>query len=232
MPQYGYGNPVVLPPGARRVEGSEGYWTTDPVGGSSGMGGVGGGGGRGGGGGGTSDPRGMSTDELALIQRSIGSAGGAGTPYTAPTYGGADLTEKHRLAFGRAKDRAGKIGKASLRGLRESMAARGLLGSGIESAGTAGLHGDVAENLSNVVTQQASEQAGADTHAANQNFNAQQQAAQMNFNAQQQAAQRAQAMQQSLLGLIQSAGGLYDSGPQATSPYGGLPGRQQPTRWY
>lgn len=144
---------------------------------------------------------GMSLEQLELIKKSIGPGG------QTPVYGAPDLAEKHRMAFGRAKDRAGKVGRASLTSLRENLAGRGVLGSGIEGAGTAELSGDIAGNLSDVVTEQASEEAGAATHAANQNFAAQRDAA-----------DRQTQMQQSLLSLIRSAGGLYDQAAPANRP--------------
>lgn len=149
-------------------------------------------------------PKGMSLDQLDLIKKSLGPAA------PAPTYASADLSEKHRLNFARAKDTQGELARASLTGLREDLASRGMLGSGVERQGSRMLHQKVAGNLSNTVTQQASEQSALDQHAADQNFAAQQAAA-----------ARQQQMTQSLTSLIQSAGGLYDPAKTPVPGQGG-----------
>lgn len=149
--------------------------------------------------------KGMSTEELDLIIKKLGPGG------EAPVFDTPGLEEKQRLAFARAKDRTGKVGRASLTGLRESMAARGLMGNGQQSSGIERgeerrLHGDVAGNLSNVVSQQAAE-----------DVESKRRAAEANFAAQREAAGRKQQYTEALLGLIRSAGGLYE-GPRQGQP--------------
>lgn len=99
----------------------------------------------------------MSDKEYARFKElSAPFLGGAGTG--GATGGGvgdaADLAAQD-AAFGRAKDRVGAIGRAGLTGLREAMASRGILGSGIESAGTGQVFGEAAGGLGEVARDQA-----------------------------------------------------------------------------
>lgn len=63
---------------------------------------------------------------------------GVTIPSSPSGIGGLDEAGKAAQAavFGRAKDRAGQIAKSALQGLRSSLAARGILGSGMEVQGT------------------------------------------------------------------------------------------------
>ena len=74
-----------------------------------------------------------------------------------------DMTQANAQIFGRAKDQAGQVGRASLQSLRDELGATGMLGSGAEAQGTrdiaargAGLLGEVSrENAVNESAQKA-----------------------------------------------------------------------------
>lgn len=97
----------------------------------------------------------MSDKEFARFKELsapfLGGPSAAGTD----TSGGAEDLAAQDAAFGRAKDRVGAIGRAGLTGLREAMASRGILGSGIEAAGTGQVFGEAAGGLGEVARDQA-----------------------------------------------------------------------------
>lgn len=101
-------------------------------------------------------------------------------------------------AFNRAKDKSGKIAASSLRGLREALGSRGLLGGGAEGAGVAQLAGQTGEGLGDVVREQAVQEAGQASRNADTEYTGQ-------------VSQRGQdiARRQSLLSLINAGRGLY-----------------------
>ncbi len=64
----------------------------------------------------------------------------AGSPTTAEHIAGVtapDMTDANAQIFGRAKDQAGQLGRASLQSLRDELGATGMLGSGSEAQSTA-----------------------------------------------------------------------------------------------
>jgi hypothetical protein len=79
------------------------------------------------------------------------------TPARVPHIKPEDEIEAQSLAFGRAKDRIGTIGRASLKGLHREMAARGVEGSGIEGNRTANLIASTGGQLGDVASTQAME---------------------------------------------------------------------------
>lgn len=145
------------------------------------------------------------TSLLQNIPMLLGAAGGSGS--TAPvTYGAgtgpmpnpAMLQASQEAAFARAKDQTGLIGKSAISGLRDSMAARGTLGSGIEGEETARVLNTGATQLGDVNRQQLEDTLTGATHAADVQY-------------QGGIAQRGQNQQavQSLMNLYAQAGRAY-----------------------
>jgi hypothetical protein len=79
--------------------------------------------------------------------------GGMGTPQA--RIAGPDNTEANAAEFARAKDRVGEIGRGALTGLRSSMGARNMMGSGIEGRQTADVIQKGQGQLGEVVRDQA-----------------------------------------------------------------------------
>lgn len=85
----------------------------------------------------------------------VGGAGGTGVPrVNAP-----DNAAAQAAVFARAKDQAGATARAALTGLQGEMAGRGLLGSGIEAAGTGEVIGRAGQGVNEVTREQAIQQA-------------------------------------------------------------------------
>lgn len=85
--------------------------------------------------------------------------GPGGTPGGAspqvPHIGAPDNTAANAAQFARAKDQTGEITRGAMTGLRSSMGARNMLGSGIEGRGTAAAINKGAGQLGDVVREQA-----------------------------------------------------------------------------
>ena len=127
----------------------------------------------------------------------MGGSGGS----TPVQYGGADpqaLQKAQEAEFARGKDRAGLISKSAITGLRDSMASRGTLGSGIEGEGTANILSGAAGGLGDLNREQTIQAAQGQTHAADQQFQGDLQ----------QRAQQQQAIQ-SLMQMMSSYGRAY-----------------------
>lgn len=82
----------------------------------------------------------------------IAPPGGGGTPGGGATPGGTSASD---AIFNRAKDKVGQASQGALTGLRESMGARGMLGSGLESRGTEQIAEKGLGELGDTVRQQA-----------------------------------------------------------------------------
>lgn len=97
-----------------------------------------------------------------------GAGGGAGA--SAPHVSLPDTGQARAAAFGRAKDLAGQNAQAAIRSLREQMAGRGLLGSGLETAGTGEIIGRTAQGLTDVGRDQALKDVDASTELAKMGY--------------------------------------------------------------
>lgn len=95
------------------------------------LGGGGGAGGAGGSGGGFVPPTGGSGGTYAPAPVNYTEA----TPTRVPGVDAPDMTQANAQIFGRAKDQAGEMGRASLQSLRDELGATGMLGSGSETQG-------------------------------------------------------------------------------------------------
>lgn len=94
-------------------------------------------------------------------------------PISAPTYGTPDSTAASAAVFARGKDRAAQIGQSSLRGLSDSLSARGVGGAGYE-AGQVGKVAGQAESAVGMANRDATQmELEGVTHAADQNFQGQ-----------------------------------------------------------
>jgi hypothetical protein len=96
----------------------------------------------------------------------VGGGPGGGWPYgTAPGGGGSntpipqipqiDLTKAEDAVYARAKDKIGQTSQGALSGLRSALAGRGLLGSGGEYRGTAGIATAGQQQIGEAVRDQA-----------------------------------------------------------------------------
>jgi hypothetical protein len=70
-----------------------------------------------------------------------------------------DMTAANAAAYNTAKDTVGKTGQSALSGFRDTLAGRGLLGSGIEAQGTEQLAESGAGQLGQVTRDQATKSA-------------------------------------------------------------------------
>lgn len=127
------------------------------------------------------------------------SMSGGGQPQA--TYGGAggaDVKAAEDAIMARAKDRAGLISKSAMTGLRDSMASRGLLGSGIEGEESAKIMGGAAGGLGELNREQMIQGVQGAQHAADTQF-------------QGDITQRGQNLQalQGLLATLQASGRVY-----------------------
>lgn len=147
----------------------------------------------------------------------LGAGGGGGIPATVQM---PDTSAARAAAFGRAKDVAGQQSQAAIKALRENMAGRGLLGSGIESAGTAQMLGQTAAGLSDVGREQAIRDAQAAEQRAQmmygggitqrgQDIGAMGEQARLAESARQADAARQAQMMQGLLGALNIGGLVY-----------------------
>lgn len=89
---------------------------------------------------------------------------------TGPAPNPAMLQQAQEAAFARAKDQTGLIGKSAMTGLHDAMAARGILGSGIEGEETAKVMNQGATQLGDVNRQQLEDQLAGATHAADMQY--------------------------------------------------------------
>jgi len=135
------------------------------------------GGGAGSGSGTGTGSGGIPTIQPPSVYGLQGARPGAGAPgMSAPggvgQIGQIDTSAAQRAAFGRAKDQVGQEGAGALAGLRSSLGARGMLGSGAEYRGTTGVITKGQGELGDVSRQQAIDASGlaertATTNAAN-----------------------------------------------------------------
>lgn len=97
-----------------------------------------------------------SNDALDALMGKLGLTGQPESPISTQTGADAAAEEAARAAeFGRAKDQAGQIARASLNDVSELMAARGLRNSGIEAAAKTGVVSGAQQNLGEVSRAQA-----------------------------------------------------------------------------
>ncbi len=118
---------------------------------------------------------------------------GGGTPTNPETF-----QKAQEAAFARAKDRAGLISKSAITGLRDNMAARGTLGSGMEGEQTANILSGAAGGLGDVNREQMIKEANSAQHIADQEYQG----------GITQRGQNIQAMQ-GLLAALRSGGSIY-----------------------
>jgi hypothetical protein len=90
-------------------------------------------------------------------------------PRVAPP-GEPDRRRAESLEFGRAKDRIGRLGAGAMRSLRNTMAERGIVGSGFERAGEAAVIGQQQADLADTIQQQASTALARDERATDRNY--------------------------------------------------------------
>lgn len=76
-------------------------------------------------------------------------------PAGGPIVGGAPLTTADASTYGRAKERTGLAAQSAIKGLRETLASRGLLGSGLEAQETAKVYSGGLSDLAETDRQQA-----------------------------------------------------------------------------
>lgn len=144
----------------------------------------------------TFDPY-KAAQSLSILQGALGS--GASAPTV--SYGDAGADAARDATFARAKDKAGQIARASLTGLRNVMGERGLGGSSIESAQSAGILGEAGSELGDVNREQLIQDLNRQQHIQDLTYQGN-----ITQRGQTLAAQNPQT--QALLGLI-SAKGLY-----------------------
>lgn len=90
----------------------------------------------------------------ALLQPSAAPAPGGAPAGGVSGAGAVDEGAARAAAFARAKDQAGKIARSSLTSLQETMAGRGISGSGIEGLRTAGALGGAEDSLQDLTREQ------------------------------------------------------------------------------
>ena len=96
----------------------------------------------------------------------MGGGGGGATP-PREAYGmGGQADAARAAAFARAKDQAGNIGRASLTGLQNAMAGRGISGSGIELGQMGEIVGGAGRELGEVNREQLIQDLAAAQHGA------------------------------------------------------------------
>jgi len=98
----------------------------------------------------------------------VAPSGGAAP--TGPAAPAVDPQAAKDAAFARAKDKIGLDTRASMTALRESLAGRGALGSGVEGGGMASLLGEGAGNLSDVVSNQTAYDVAGNNARADRNY--------------------------------------------------------------
>jgi hypothetical protein len=108
-------------------------------------------------------------DPMAMYRKFMaGSGGGAGgatgpwgpAPDLPPWVQGAPQADRRAAesaAFGRAKDRTGKLAGGAMKGLMNQMSSRGMRGSSIEGRGIGGVTAQAQGQLGDVIRQQAIE---------------------------------------------------------------------------
>lgn len=138
-----------------------------------------------------------------------GTGGGAGVPrVNAP-----DNAAAQAAIFARAKDQAGATARAALTGLQGEMASRGILGSGIEAAGTGEIIGRAGQGVNEVTRDQAIQQAANQARLAELGYQGDITQRGQDIAVQQAQAARQAALQQQwmqgLLGAINTTGLLY-----------------------
>jgi len=103
---------------------------------------------------------------------------GYGAPGGAPLGGAAqvgpmqmpDQSAANQAAYGQARDTAGKTGASALSGLQESLASRGMLGSGIEARGMEQLAENAQGQIGQVTRDQAVNNAALAQKTAEENY--------------------------------------------------------------
>ncbi len=196
--------------------------------------GFGGGGTSGGGGGGFLPPSGGGGTGVAGGPMNYMTSGEdvSQTFNRIPGVDAPDMTQANAQIFGRAKDQAGQMGRASLQSLRDELGATGMLGSGSEAQSTqniiahgAGQLGEVSrENAVNESAQKADfakMKYQGDITQRGQDIAAQEAQARL-------ALQREMARQQMLLEALRNMGGGGYGGYGGGSPSGGGSGGQGP----
>lgn len=133
-------------------------------------------------------------------------AGPGATPEDHSSYDSSPDAQAANATYGAAKDKVGQQTTGALKGLQNQLAARGLSGSGLESAGYGKIYAGGASDLSASVRQQATEDAGHerefyDTQRAG-NRQTQQFNADLGERQQEAAAQQRSSALQSLLSVV------------------------------
>ena len=148
---------------------------------------------------------------LPLLGGSWSSGGGAGGPGGAPgpQVQMPDTTAANAAIFARAKDQAGQTAKASLQSLRESLGARGMLGSGAESGATADIIQRAAQGSDEITREQSIQDAGNLASNARAAYQGAIQQRGQDISAQQASAARQQQALQGLLEMVGGRGILY-----------------------
>lgn len=103
----------------------------------------------------------------------MGTATGGGSVQYGATGTGADpatLQKAQEAAFARAKDQSGLLAKSAMTGLRDTMASRGMLGSGQEGEQAAMILSGAAGGQNEVIRQQMEDAVNQATHAADTTY--------------------------------------------------------------
>ena len=131
--------------------------------------------------------------------------GGSGTA-SLPPIAYPDAQAGVDAAFARGKDKAAQNARASLTGLREAMAGRNMLGSGVEAAGSAEIVGRAGQGVNEIIREQSIQDAMLANQRANQEYQGRIQQRGQDINV---AQSNAQQQSQALQSLLNMAGILY-----------------------
>lgn len=156
-------------------------------------------------------PRGTETNPVQALAKSAGidlsqfTTPGAG-PASLPPIAYPDTSAGVDAAFARGKDKAAANARASVRGLTEAMAARGILGSGIEAAGTGAIVGRAGQGVNELIREQSIQDANLAQQRAAQEYQGRIQQRGQDIGVAQENARR---QTQALESLLNLAGLLY-----------------------